>query len=689
MPIDSLARRESALYFRQSFGRGRAVTPDGTISNYDRRTLCGRPVFYTPTGSVTTVVDIGFASGIRDDPTAVAFSDVSVYVRDANSISIRRGRGRALGAFEAADCSLTLGNLDRRFEPNNASSPYGAEAIRPMRVLRVRVGYELTDGTLNAVRSCRFLGYITGWRPSYPSSGVDAIVDIQAVDYLSVLSSEDLSLDTASTVETATSADHFFALDETAGATAADAGSTPINGTYSAGVTLNDFAFHEIAPDRKAPHFDGAVGEVQFGTAAEWAQTGAVSVAAWVKLDGQVGGPDNGFADTIAEVANSSDFASGIAWSLAVNIDENVSVRHGNFRQAISGAADPNLNDGAKHHILATRSAGHIWRCYIDGVLTSTGPVDGSANAPGAGNQLTIGGEGHIGGSSQFWDGHIADLAIWNKELTAGEAASVYASQPLTRTTELTSDRVTAILDQIGIPVGLRSIDTGLSSMQGNTLAGSSADALNGAADVEASQLYINCEGQVVFEGRDYRSRLDVAGTFGDADGELKFDDLQLDYQIERVGNEITATRSAVTGEANPPVSQVAADATSQNAYGVRAKSFTADFADDAAAGDFARAILARRAEPDLVAQVMAVNPNNDPANLFPVVLAADISTRLQVNWRPDGGAPIAQDSFIESIDETITAKEYKVRWRLSPADRQVLWILGKSKLGLTTRLGW
>ena len=144
-----------------------------------------------------------------------------------------------------------------------------------------------------------------------------------------------------------------------------------------------------------------------------------------------------------------------------------------------------------------------------------------------------------------------------------------------------------------------------------------------------------------------------------------------------------------MTGEVTAPVAQVATDTTSQTAYGVRAKSFTADFADDTAAGVFAQAILARRATPDLVAQTVEIRPLDNPDTLFPVVLGTDLSTRHGLNWRPDGVTAISQDSFVESIDEMITADNYVARWRLSPADRQAMWVLGESKLGLTTRLGW
>ena len=670
---------------------GIPMPPDGTVGPYDRRSLVGAPAFYNAGEHITTV-EIAFNTDLSSDPASdTDWTDISSEVRHKAGININRGRSRDLGSFQAANASFEVDNRDGDFTPNNSASSYGATAIRPMRHVRVRMFYANAT-TLAVTDACRFRGVITGWQPHFPGKGHDAVVKVNAVDYFAVLAQRSLSLETGEVVETSLDADHHFKLDETSGTTATDSGSTPIDGTYAGSYTLDDHSFYAGAPDRKAPQFDGTNSEVQFAANAEWGQTGAVSISAWVRSDG-VDGPGSLYSDTIAEVADPADYHTAIAWAVGVNVNGELRVRHGTFGSTISSIAggDPNLEDGSDYHILVTRSAAGVWNAYINGTLTANSPADGSSATPGSGTQLVIGGEGHLGGSSQWWDGHIGDVAIWNRELSAGEAGSVYAAEPLERSSELTSARVTAILDTLGHPSTLRSIQTGQSTMQANTItdAQGALSALNDAADVEAGQLFIDCDGRVVFEDRYYRSEQDSVGTFGNGVGELPFHNLQPDYQVERIANEVTATRSQPEGGA-APTPQVVSSSASQTSYGRRALSFNGlDFEDDTAAGTFAQAMLNRFKDPDLVVQSFQVEPHADPDTLYPVVLAADISTRLDVNWSPDGGADITQDSFIESINETIYEDRYVATWRLAPASHQAIWVLDKSELDVSTRLAW
>lgn len=77
--------------------------------------------------------EIAFGSNPGD--SSYSWTDVSAYLR---SFHISRGRQYELNAMQAGTCDIVLKNLDRRFEPGYASSPYYPN-IRPMVPVRLRV----------------------------------------------------------------------------------------------------------------------------------------------------------------------------------------------------------------------------------------------------------------------------------------------------------------------------------------------------------------------------------------------------------------------------------------------------------------------------------------------------------------------------------------------------------------------
>lgn len=106
-----------------------------------------------------------------------AATDVTTYVRN---LSIRRGRSRELDQFTSGQCSFTLDNRDRRFDPLNTTGPYYGK-IRPR--LQVTV---VSDG-INL-----FSGFIEDWNYDYNRSG-DSVADVVCIDGLALLSQTNLA----------------------------------------------------------------------------------------------------------------------------------------------------------------------------------------------------------------------------------------------------------------------------------------------------------------------------------------------------------------------------------------------------------------------------------------------------------------------------------------------------------------
>jgi hypothetical protein len=98
--------------------------------------------------------------------------NVTAFVR---SLSVRRGRSRELDTFTSGQCSFTLDNRDRRFDPLNTAGPYAGEVRPRLRVTVTSDGVSLFDG------------FIEDWNFDYDLSG-DSVAEIVCVDGLALLS---------------------------------------------------------------------------------------------------------------------------------------------------------------------------------------------------------------------------------------------------------------------------------------------------------------------------------------------------------------------------------------------------------------------------------------------------------------------------------------------------------------------
>ncbi len=148
-------------------------------------------------------VQIGFASKPTD--ASQAWSNVTRYVR---SLAIRRGRNDELARVEAGTCDILLDNRDSRFNPENTSSPY-YPTVLPKKAVRVL----FRSGTTVAPA---FYGFTSGFPMSWPHTGHDSIVQLQATDFLGLLARARLSLADRHTAVDATAADATISLNNVA-----------------------------------------------------------------------------------------------------------------------------------------------------------------------------------------------------------------------------------------------------------------------------------------------------------------------------------------------------------------------------------------------------------------------------------------------------------------------------------------
>lgn len=134
----------------------------------------------------TITVRVAFGAAPFDPIAGLTWTDISAYIWLENNpggaaISITRGRQFELDKIQAGTLTLVLDNRDRRFDPDNAASPYAPNVI-PTKRINVRA-------TFNSITYDLYTGYIESWVPEDAEIGNVALnlVHVTAVDLLKAL----------------------------------------------------------------------------------------------------------------------------------------------------------------------------------------------------------------------------------------------------------------------------------------------------------------------------------------------------------------------------------------------------------------------------------------------------------------------------------------------------------------------
>jgi len=242
-------------------------------------------------------------------------------------------------------------------------------------------------------------------------------------------------------------------------------------------------------------------------------------------------------------------------------------------------------------------------------------------------------------------------------------------------------------------PIGDRVVDTGRSLIQAETLSNVSAlSHLSRVVDAEEGALFVDRGGSVVFRGRTMRlynrSSLIV---FGDAIDEYAYSDVNMNYDDQRIYNEIRITP---TGE----TMQTDTDIVSQDRFFPRTLALTIPLAGASAealaieASSKAHWLLRMYKDPQL--RITSVNPiGRDSVEAWAAILGVELDSSIWIKRRPLWGDVIAQLSIVEGINhEGKSGEVWHTQWNLSPADMTSYWLLGDgtySQLGSTTILAY
>lgn len=598
-------------------------------------------------------VEIAFTTAPLTAPGA--WTDVSAYVR---SINIKRGRDHELAQSRAGECTIRLTNTDRRFDPLYTSSPYSPN-ILPMRQIRV-------TATHNAVTYPLFYGYIEDWAQTWPGrpilSAGDGECVVRAVDGFKLLSLYQLRNTYAAEV-LADGPVAYWKLDEQAGASIltdyGPNGHDLIVLPTNSGITMNATP-GPLVGGTGALDAAGLTGEPSGFVGAkseDWSGTVGVQFPAnpviefWVK-------PRTFVANRIlCEFRDSGgQQAFSIAWNGTTGKLKWTQYTAGFF----SHTPVFTLTANVWSHVVAVHD-GSIVKWYVNGVLVeiTTSAAD-AASVFAADAAMYV--AGNRNSSSQF-DGLIDHVAMYQQgfispsgaaavpfspQRVAAHYAAVYGAIAQTDA----GAQITILLEMMGWPAGLRTIDTGAQTMASFDPVGSAlGHLLRIAEDSERGLLQMSADGKVTFHSR--TSLLTSTGshgvsqaTLGDAGAELPYEDLDPFANDDQD----LWTRVIVTRDGGAP--QLKEDATAVAAYGPRTLDIAApSLASDADCQLLAQYLLfcyrAPKTRPTTVKMALGNSTTLDAA----VLVRETHHDRVTVVRRPQGGgSAISFDAHVEGL---------------------------------------
>ena len=252
---------------------------------------------------------------------------------------------------------------------------------------------------------------------------------------------------------------------------------------------------------------------------------------------------------------------------------------------------------------------------------------------------------------------------------------------------QTTAARIGAVLDDIGWPAGLRTLDTGIGTVQATDVAqpesGGEQPALRHLLDVaeaEAGALFMGADGSVVF-----RNRVDLSGgspslTFTGSD----YSDIRLAFDDSVLFNDIRVARE--DGAQVTYVNQPSIDA-----HGRRV--LTRDvmpMGNDGEVVNVAEWLSGLFGDQRLRITGLVFKPRRD-ATLFDDLLGLELRDAVTVQHDPpDGGDDVDADCAVEQIVHRFVPGDWTTELAVAPLttiETQGYWILGTSQLGVSTRL--
>lgn len=251
---------------------------------------------------------------------------------------------------------------------------------------------------------------------------------------------------------------------------------------------------------------------------------------------------------------------------------------------------------------------------------------------------------------------------------------------------ELSSVRLSRLLDSIGFPSALRDINTGTLNIQQQPLTTNLLTGMRQCETVENAQFFISSDGKATFRNRDYKlsntKAINVQATFDNSGSNLPYQDVVTSFDTDEVRNVYEWTRSGGS-------TQYVADADSVSRYTAKTNTTSTLNTSDANVLSIIQQKLSETSLPIERIDSLKISPRDD-TNLWSKILSLEFGDRVQVNITNPNGSTFSDEVWIQSINHNINsgAQTWNYTVSLSPAGSSG-WVLGQAKIGEGTRFAY
>ena len=251
---------------------------------------------------------------------------------------------------------------------------------------------------------------------------------------------------------------------------------------------------------------------------------------------------------------------------------------------------------------------------------------------------------------------------------------------------ELSSSRVSRILDSIGFPSALRTINTGTKQVISQATTTNVLTALKECETAENGQFFISKDGKATFRNRAYKftnsSATTSQATFDNSGSNLPYTNVVLSFDDDEVINSYSWTRSGGT-------TQFIADSDSVQRFTALGSSETTINTSDSDVLSIIQQKLSETAIPIIRIDKLDINPRVN-TSIWVQALGRELGDRITVNIVNTDGSTLSDELFIESISHSVNASSQTWNWSLtlSPAS-SASWVLGQALLGVGTRFAY
>ena len=248
---------------------------------------------------------------------------------------------------------------------------------------------------------------------------------------------------------------------------------------------------------------------------------------------------------------------------------------------------------------------------------------------------------------------------------------------------ELTSARITRILDTIQFPSNRRDILTGTKEVISQPISTNVLTGLRDCETAENGQFFISKDGKATFRNRDYKlsntKAINVQGIFSNDGSNLPYTNVSTSFDDNEIVNVYEWQRSGGSV-------QYKTDANSVQRYRAKESNKTTINISDADVLSIIEQKIAETSLPILRIDDLTCNPREN-TSLWEQVLGREFGDRISVKIVNVDGSSFTDELWIESISHSVNASSQTWTWTatLSPAGSSA-WILGQAKLGEGTR---